>query len=264
MWSRESAGSATSVTPAAWRPASSRAVFTWALATASSWRIAMRPPPRMASGASRPPSRPSMRAPMARSGSTTRAMGRRTTEASPVSTEWKGRPARSPASSRIDVPELPQSRMASGSVSPAKPAPRTITTGSARSPATTASACEPAPLRTLTPRASMAARLRTTSSPSASPHSRLVSEARAQKSRARCEIDLSPGTRSRPRSGRSPWNDSSAGSAAAGPAPAGVSVAVTPPPGGWCGTRGRRARRRWRRPRRRARPSRGRRRSGRG
>ena len=141
----------------AWRPASSSAVLTWALATASSWRIPASPPPRIDSGASRPPSRPSIRAPISRSGSTTRPMGRRAIEESPVSTVWNGRPARIPASSRIEVPELPQSMTASGSISPSKPgapddhdrpdrlAGDTLPHGTA-------------PSRTLTPSASTAAR----------------------------------------------------------------------------------------------------------
>ena len=71
--------------------------------------MAVRLPPSMASGASRPPLRPVILAPICRSGSTTRAIGRLLSEASPVMTEKIGWPASSPAIRRIVVPELPQS-----------------------------------------------------------------------------------------------------------------------------------------------------------
>ena len=58
----------------------------------------------------RAPRRPAKRAPIARSGSTTRPIGRRRSDASPSSTAKSGRPARTPASRRAVVPELPQSR----------------------------------------------------------------------------------------------------------------------------------------------------------
>ena len=60
-----------------------------------------------------PPSLPSTSAPMARSGSRTRAIGRADSDASPTSTVRNGRPAHAPARKRIVVPELPQSTSAS-------------------------------------------------------------------------------------------------------------------------------------------------------
>ena len=65
MWSRLGAGSTISVVPSACNPASTSAVFTWPLGTASSVAIPCSDPPRIDSGASRPPSRPSMVAPIA-------------------------------------------------------------------------------------------------------------------------------------------------------------------------------------------------------
>ena len=55
------------------------------------------------------PSASVMSAPIARSGSATRAIGRPESEASPVRTDSNGCPAKTPISSRIVVPELPQS-----------------------------------------------------------------------------------------------------------------------------------------------------------
>ncbi len=53
-------------------------------------------------------------APMARSGSTTRAIGRRRSDASPSSVASQSLPASTPARRRMVVPELPQSSHASG------------------------------------------------------------------------------------------------------------------------------------------------------
>ncbi len=121
VWSRLAAGSAISVVPVACSPARIRAVFTCALATAREWVAPTSPPPRMASGARVPSARPSTCAPMARSGSVTRPIGRCTSESSPVSTLRNGRPARRPVSMRMLVPEFPQSTTAVGSVSASTP-----------------------------------------------------------------------------------------------------------------------------------------------
>ena len=107
-----------------------------------------RAPPRTRSGGNTSPgragsTRPSTVAPMRRSGSATRRIGRRVSEASPTSSVSNGRPASRPISSRIVVPELPQSSAPAAAVRPAKPTPwtrasspaSTISTPSARSAA---------------------------------------------------------------------------------------------------------------------------------
>ena len=78
------------------------------------------PPPRERAaahddGRKRAVRRASIDAPIARSGSTTRAIGRRRSDSSPSSTERNGRPASRPVSTRIVVPELAQSTTPSGS-----------------------------------------------------------------------------------------------------------------------------------------------------
>ena len=71
-------------------------------------------PGRKHSGSRVPPARASMRAPIARSGVTTRAMGRAESEASPTRVANRGRPASMPDSRRVVVPELPASSTARG------------------------------------------------------------------------------------------------------------------------------------------------------
>ena len=79
--------------------------------------------PVMAKGASSPPFRPAIVAPIARSGFTTRPIGRRLIDSSPVRIVKKSCPANSPAIKRIPVPELPQSMGPNGSVNPHMPLP---------------------------------------------------------------------------------------------------------------------------------------------
>ncbi len=71
------------------------------------------------------PSVVSTAAPIARKGAATRSMGRDRRLSSPVSTVRKGDAAKSPASSRVEVPEFPQSRSCEGSTSPERPSPST-------------------------------------------------------------------------------------------------------------------------------------------
>ncbi len=71
-------------------------------------------PPRTRTGGKTSPgragsTRPSTVAPMRRSGSATRRIGRRVSDASPPRSVSNGRPASRPMSSRMVVPELPQS-----------------------------------------------------------------------------------------------------------------------------------------------------------
>ena len=79
--------------------------------------------PRMASGSRVPSARPTIVAPIARSGSAMRPIGRPRSEASPASSVQKGRPVNTPGSRRAIVPELPQSMRSDGSLSPRRPLP---------------------------------------------------------------------------------------------------------------------------------------------
>ena len=132
LWSREREGSATVVAPSAASPASRMADLTCAEATGVSmrWPPAIAPP-SITSGGSVPSARALTRAPRARSGWTMRPIGRPRREPSPVSTERNGNPASRPLSSRIVVPEFPQSSTSEASWSPARPRPRTISASSA-------------------------------------------------------------------------------------------------------------------------------------
>ena len=69
---------------------------------------------------------PSSQAPIFFSGSTIRAIGRRRSDASPSRTASMPSPAKIPANSRIEVPELPQSSGEVGAVS--LPVPSEATT----------------------------------------------------------------------------------------------------------------------------------------
>ena len=175
----------TVVGPSADSPANRTQPFTWALATGKRYSIPRRPPPSMVSGARSEPSRPDTLAPMRARGSRTRSMGRRRIEASPSSTDRKGSPASSPASSRIPVPELPTSSVPSAGSRALPPTRRVHGPSSA----------------TVVPRASMIRRVQATSSPSLRPRIVDVPSARPASISTRCEIDLSPGTRTRPTNG---------------------------------------------------------------
>ncbi len=112
MWSRErpcGSRSATSTPPAS--PASRSALLICALETGSSYVSGGSGPPRTVSG-SPSPACSVKRAPIRASGTVTRRIGRRRSEASPVSVAAKRCPASRPSSSRVVVPELPQSRVA--------------------------------------------------------------------------------------------------------------------------------------------------------
>ena len=144
------------------------------------------PPPRIASGGKRPPSRPSMCAPISRSGATTRSMGRRAIDSSPDSTVSRVQAAAHPASSRIPVPELPTSTTPAGSCSrPGPPSTTTAPPGGRRRPSA--------------PKARHGRQgVRGRPGRSTGPSGWDRPSARAASSRARWEMDLSPGTRSRP------------------------------------------------------------------
>jgi hypothetical protein len=119
VWSRVGRGSITVTLPWLRSPAIIRAVLTWALAAESVQVPPVSRVPRTERGKSLPPSRPSIRAPRFRRGSTTRLMGRRLRLSSPVMTEKApGIPERSPHSSRAVVPEFPASRVTGASQGP--------------------------------------------------------------------------------------------------------------------------------------------------
>ena len=79
--------------------------------------------PRIASGSRVPSARPTSVAPIFRSGSAMRPIGRRRMDASPVIRVQNGWPARTPHSSRAAVPEFPQSITSPGSLNPRSPPP---------------------------------------------------------------------------------------------------------------------------------------------
>jgi len=116
VWSRLREGSVTQVSPLARRPARRRHDLTWALATGLVNRRPCRREPVMRSGAVEP----SMRAPISRKGSVTRAIGRRERDSSPVRVAVSpGTAERMPQRNRMVVPLLPQSRGKAGEVKPA-------------------------------------------------------------------------------------------------------------------------------------------------
>src|SRR5438270_5896096 len=204
VWARVATGSRTTVSPLAPRPARSTQDLTWALATGGVKSIPVRDAPRTTRGGRRPPWRPSTRAPMVRRGTVTRSMGRFATESSPWRTVNQGRGAQKPARSRMDVPELPTSRTPWGSCR--RPTPPVT-----RWPSTSA------------PMASTAPRVRVTSWPGDRPLRVEVPSARAARSRARWEMDLSPGTVTVPRTAM-PESSSRAwmGAASSNPSPQGL------------------------------------------
>ena len=97
--------------------------MTWAEATGSAYSIgtASRAPVTMSG--SKSPSRAEIAAPILRSGSATRPIGRDLSEASPVRNAVTGCVPRTPSRSLAAVPELPRSRTVSGSASPPMPVP---------------------------------------------------------------------------------------------------------------------------------------------
>ena len=140
----------------------------------------------MVSGAS-PPSRASISAPIRRSGSTTRPIGRRRIDASPSSVQvppprW---PASQPVSRRMSVPALPTSMACPGSPAARRPGPRS-TRPSSRS-------C------TRTPSAWTARSVDRVSSAGRKFVTCTGSDAMAASSAARCDSDLSAGAVSVPR-----------------------------------------------------------------
>ena len=127
----------------------------------------------------------STRAPISASGSATRRMGLRISVSSPTSSLAKDCPASRPMSRRMAVPALPQSSGTDGACNPSRPTPWTVTR-----PDSGPSIRTPIARNTL--------RVDRASAPSRKPVTRVVPSAIAPSMIARCEMDLSPGTRSRP------------------------------------------------------------------
>ena len=199
------------VRPVACSPASTSALLSWALATGSAYEIPRSAPPRTRSGGKMSSGRaaslrPSIWAPICRSGAASRRMGRRVSDASPSRTVSKGRPASRPVMSRIVVPELPQSSACAAARNPAKPAPTTR----ASAPAASTSMA--------TPSARSACAVDRLSPPRPRPVMATGPSVNAPNSRARCEIDLSPGTAHVPRNGPEPRARSNGDGFAAGSA----------------------------------------------
>ncbi len=188
VWSREGTGSITVVTPPELSAASRIADLTCAEATGSRYSIGTSiSGPRIVAG-SRSSDRVSACTPMRRSGSSTRPIGRRTSEASPVKVVVKAWPPAIPSVSRAPVPELPKSTTCSGSMRPPTPRP--------------AIRQAPGPVWvTAAPKAPIAAAVASTSSLSRSPSIAVSPTASAPSISARCEMDLSPGGRMVPASG---------------------------------------------------------------
>ena len=146
------------------------------------------------------PSTVSTRAPIRRSGSATRSIGRERSDSSPVSSKLPGWPARTPARRRMSVPAFPQStgcacvpmptshvRTCDVAARPRSPTPRTSSSSSATS-------------STSTPSERIARTVASVSAERPKPWTRVSPSASAPSSTARCEIDLSPGTATCPTS----------------------------------------------------------------
>src|SRR5690242_18347502 len=117
-----------------------------------------------------------------------RRIGLERSEASPSNVAVTGQPATAPITRRQPVPELPKSSGEAGSAKPPTPTPLTFqANGPVRS--------------TFAPSARMDLAVLRTSSPSSRPEIRVSPTASAPRISDRCEIDLSPGTRTFPARG---------------------------------------------------------------
>src|SRR6185312_10020167 len=144
--------------------------------------------PWSVSGRRPPCSSPTTRAPINSRGSSTRRIGLVRSEASPSKTAVIGQPATAPIASRQPVPELQKSSGTGGCANPPTPTPRIDQANS--------------PVRsTWPPSARIAFAVLSTSSPSSRPEIRVSPTESAPRIKARCEIDLSPGTRTLPARG---------------------------------------------------------------
>ena len=131
------------------------------------------------------PSDASKRAPNSVRGSVTRPIGRFESDASPMQRATIGVVHMRPMAKRTPVPELPKSRGVRGECRPLMPTPPMRHLPSS-------------PFFTLAPKAAMALPVLSTSSASRSPSTTVSPLAMAPNMRARCDMDLSPGTRNVP------------------------------------------------------------------
>jgi hypothetical protein len=135
------------------------------------------------------------RAPIISSGSMMRRIGRPLSESSPASVEAKGCAASRPATSLIVVPEFPQSSVRAGArncgaPSSAAPAPSMLTVVADDPPPRSTRTPSPSSTESVDAQSALVAKFRISVRPRASDATMA----------ARCEIDLSPGTRTRPQS----------------------------------------------------------------
>ena len=185
VWSRLCASSVTVVVPRACSPASSIADFTCADACSVVYETAVSPRVGSMTSGSRPPSCAVKRAPIARSGFITRSIGRLESEASPCRRARTPRPQISPMSRRVVVPELPQSMSAVPCTPGFPPMPVIVPF----------SPCAPCSRSMAAPSVRIASSDEITSSLGRRFRRCEVPDAMPANSTARCESDLSDGTR---------------------------------------------------------------------
>ena len=190
VWSREACASITVVAPGALRPARRTADLICAEATGVRYSIGAGSRAPLSTIGQRPPSASDrIWAPISLSGSRMRRIGRLRKLASPSKVAVIPWPPTTPIISRAPVPALPKSRVSRGGRIAPSPGPRIRHW--------------PRPRRSMTaPSASHALPVPSTSSPSSSPSTFVSPQARSPNRKARWEIDLSPGGRTRPLSGR--------------------------------------------------------------
>ena len=190
VWSREASPSITVVTPGALRPASRTADLICAEATGVRYSIGAGSRAPLSTIGQRPPSASeSTWAPISLSGSRMRRIGRLRSEASPSKVAVIPWPPTTPIISRQPVPALPKSSVSRGGKSAPSPGPRIRHAPGARRSMSAPSAWHALPVPS-------------TSSPSSSPSTFVSPQVSRPNRKARCEIDLSPGGRTRPLSGR--------------------------------------------------------------
>ena len=192
VWSRDKKGSMISLRPCAQNAKSNNALFTCALALCKRQRKGKgRLKPVSVKGSVRPLCKCAL-TPALASGASTRSIGRARKLRSPSRMQGKGAAASRPHSNRALVPELPQYRTSAGSANAPAPAPKTCHRGSSFVPA----------LSMRTPSARKIVSVAKTSSLSSNPEISVLPKHRAERISARCEIDLSPLTRTSPESAR--------------------------------------------------------------
>ena len=180
----------TVVAPGALRPARSTADLIWAEATGVRYSIGAGSRAPLSTIGQRPPSASDRTcAPISRSGSRMRRIGRLRSEASPSKVAVTPWPPTTPIISREPVPALPKSSVSRGGQNRAEPGP-------ANPPS-----ARPEPLDRPRRAPRQALPVLSTSSPSSSPSTSVSPQVRRPNRKARCEIDLSPGGRTRPFSG---------------------------------------------------------------